>query len=316
MGMTKHPRRPTSATRRQIIILVILLLLLYGVVPRLDSLGGSLDLLMEASPTFVVAALVVYGGVFIIGTIIYVLLAAKPLRFMPTLVVQVAAGLTGKLLPAGLGTLGLMVQYLRASGHTTAKAVGVVGVNNLLGLMGHGVLLLAVLLLLRPDVPALTINVSDRSFLIAGATCIVLIGVLAVWRSLMRRIVIGVREIKSQLSVYSKQPLTLLAALGFSIGLTILYTLTLYLTGRALGHELPVATIFLVFSLGTLVATATPTPGGAIGAEAGLAAGFTAYGLPFADALAIALLYRLITYWLPLLPGSVAFVMARSYLKL
>lgn len=53
-----------------------------------------------------------------------------------------------------------------------------------------------------------------------------------------------------------------------------------------------------------------------IGAEAGLVAGFVAYGIPADRALAIALLYRFLTYWLPLLPGFVAFVIVQRRLQL
>jgi undecaprenyl-diphosphatase len=70
--------------------------------------------------------------------------------------------------------------------------------------------------------------------------------------------------------------------------------------------------VFIIFSIGVLAGTVTPTPGGVVGAEAGLAAALVAYGVPAASAIAIALLYRLVTYWLPMVPGFVVFLAIRK----
>ena len=63
---------------------------------------------------------------------------------------------------------------------------------------------------------------------------------------------------------------------------------------------------------GMLAGTATPTPGGLVGAEAGLFTGFTAYGVSVLDAGAAVLLFRLVTYWLPLFPGLLALLAGRK----
>jgi uncharacterized protein (TIRG00374 family) len=67
----------------------------------------------------------------------------------------------------------------------------------------------------------------------------------------------------------------------------------------------------LVLTAGVAGGTLTPTPGGLLGVEAGLIAGFAAFGISTADALAAALLYRLLTYWLALVGGFIAFVYAQ-----
>jgi uncharacterized membrane protein YbhN (UPF0104 family) len=55
------------------------------------------------------------------------------------------------------------------------------------------------------------------------------------------------------------------------------------------------------------VASGTPTPGGIGGAEAALTAGLVASGQSAADSLAAALLFRAVTYWLPMVLGYAAF---------
>jgi uncharacterized protein (TIRG00374 family) len=94
--------------------------------------------------------------------------------------------------------------------------------------------------------------------------------------------------------------------------LTITYTAVLLMTARSVGINLSQLQIFVIFSLGMLFSTATPTPGGLVGAEAGLFAGFVAYGVSAPNATAAVILFRLVSYWLPLLPGAGALFVARQ----
>ena len=55
------------------------------------------------------------------------------------------------------------------------------------------------------------------------------------------------------------------------------------------------------------LAACAPTPGGLGAVEAALAAGLTAGGLDAGLAVSAVLLYRLVTFWLPTIPGYWAF---------
>jgi uncharacterized protein (TIRG00374 family) len=94
--------------------------------------------------------------------------------------------------------------------------------------------------------------------------------------------------------------------------LTLFNVLCLLCCLSALGIHLPFVIVLLVFSFGVGAGAATPTPGGLGGFEAGLTAGFVAYHVGSSSALAAALLYRLISYWLPLIFGAVAFTICQK----
>jgi uncharacterized protein (TIRG00374 family) len=96
-----------------------------------------------------------------------------------------------------------------------------------------------------------------------------------------------------------------------SILLTLSNVLCLGCCALALGVHLPFLIVLLIFSFGLGTGTATPTPGGLGGFEAGLTAGFIAYHVASPAALATALLYRLISYWLPLVVGALALLIAQ-----
>jgi undecaprenyl-diphosphatase len=58
-----------------------------------------------------------------------------------------------------------------------------------------------------------------------------------------------------------------------------------------------------VYLTGSAVATAAPTPGGLGALEAALIAGLVAAGMSNTIALPAVFLFRLATFWLPVLPG-------------
>ena len=65
-------------------------------------------------------------------------------------------------------------------------------------------------------------------------------------------------------------------------------------------------------SPGELLALLPFTPGGLGFVEAGLVTTLTLAGVPGGDALAATLLYRIVSYWLPLLAGGVAYLLFRQ----
>jgi uncharacterized protein (TIRG00374 family) len=77
---------------------------------------------------------------------------------------------------------------------------------------------------------------------------------------------------------------------------------------NAFGADVPVATAAVIYLAGAAVATAAPTPGGVGATEAALIAGYTVVGVDPSIAFAAVLLFRLMTFWLPILPGWLALV--------
>ena len=75
------------------------------------------------------------------------------------------------------------------------------------------------------------------------------------------------------------------------------------------------AEVGAVYLGASLLAAAAPTPGGLGAMEAALVAGFTGSGMESGVAVAAVLSYRLVTYWLPILPGwaSLRYIERRNY---
>ena len=66
-------------------------------------------------------------------------------------------------------------------------------------------------------------------------------------------------------------------------------------------------TIGVVYLVGSAVSSAAPTPGGIGAVEAALIAGLTAVGLDREIAVPAVFLFRIVTFWLPIVPGWIMF---------
>jgi glycosyltransferase 2 family protein len=70
--------------------------------------------------------------------------------------------------------------------------------------------------------------------------------------------------------------------------------------------------VAVAYLAGAAVASVSPTPGGLGALEAALVAGLTAVGGPAGPAVAGVLAFRLLTFWLPILPGWMAYRTLRA----
>jgi len=85
---------------------------------------------------------------------------------------------------------------------------------------------------------------------------------------------------------------------------------TLWACFHAFGLPPPVAVIVMAYFVGAL-ANALPLPGGLGGVEAGMIGVFLAFGTHASLAILAVLSYRLISFWLPTVPGAAAYLQLR-----
>ncbi|MEO8105195.1 MAG: lysylphosphatidylglycerol synthase transmembrane domain-containing protein [Candidatus Saccharibacteria bacterium] len=325
-------KRLTSRTRRRqaqpvspsgnrayirYIYLAISVIALYVIVPQLSIFQHSLGLVRGARLGYVLAALSCNLMSYQFAALTYYCLAIKPLYYRPTWLVQVASMFTNRLLPAGLGGMGANFVYLRRMRYSSVQALSMVGLNGILGFVGHSLLVGGLLVFVtdaRRHVPTPHIS----SGVLVGAfgllTCLA-VGILAA-PGLRRKLKIGLIDLRVSLMTYRRHPVRLLAALGSSMTLTVTNLLCLWLSVLAVGGNLGLVPVLLVLTFGVALGAVAPTPGGIGGFEAGLVAGFIAYRVPASQALAAVLIFRLINYWFSLLVGAMGFIAAqrRGYL--
>ena len=103
--------------------------------------------------------------------------------------------------------------------------------------------------------------------------------------------------------------------MGGSALITLAYIAALAASVLAFGAGPGLVVLGAVYLGAAALAAAAPTPGGLGAIEAALVAGLTGVGMQAGPAVSAVLLYRLATYWLPVLPGWLCwrFLQHREY---
>jgi uncharacterized protein (TIRG00374 family) len=123
---------------------------------------------------------------------------------------------------------------------------------------------------------------------------------------------VGIRDAIAFVRDPSRGGLAIVGAIGFwatQIGI-------LWAAFHAFGAEVPLAVVVQGFFVG-MFANLIPLPGGVGGVDAGMIGAFALFdlGVGGATLFAAVLTYRLIAFWLPLVPGVIAFFQLRTTVR-
>jgi uncharacterized protein (TIRG00374 family) len=113
----------------------------------------------------------------------------------------------------------------------------------------------------------------------------------------------GVRDALHHLR--SRDPALLGAVLFWAFQIAVLWA-----AFHAFGDAPPLAVLVQGFFIGML-GNLLPMPGGVGGVEGGMVGAYAAFGVSFDLALVAVLVYRAFTFWLPLVPGVIAYFRLR-----
>jgi glycosyltransferase 2 family protein len=107
-----------------------------------------------------------------------------------------------------------------------------------------------------------------------------------------------------------RRPRALVAAIGTSMMITGAFVGSLWAACHSVGFAPSLLDLFLVFVAGNTAVSFSPTPGGIGAVEAAMSAVLIGAGSTPTSAVAGVLVYRIISFWLPVLPGFVAYKIA------
>ncbi|MFS0695281.1 lysylphosphatidylglycerol synthase domain-containing protein [Streptomyces nitrosporeus] len=251
----------------------------------------------------------------------YVAAAMSLLGFVPervpfgrTVLAQVAGSFVKIVAPAAVGGVALNTRFLQRAGVRPGLAVASVGASQLFGLGCH-ILLLALFGYLTGTERTPDSLTPSRTVIAGLLTVAVLVLVVTAIPFLRKFVVTRVRSlfagvVPRMLDVVQR-PQKLVTGIGGMLLLTGLFVLCLDASIRAFsGPDVPqlsYASIAVVFLAGNALGSAAPTPGGMGAVEGALTLGLIAVGLPKEVAAPAVLLYRVMTLWLPVLPGWICF---------
>jgi glycosyltransferase 2 family protein len=238
----------------------------------------------------------------------------EKLRFVRTFLAQLAGSFVTLVTPAAVGGVALNIRYLTRSKVTPADAASSVGVSQVFAFTLHIVLLVIFITLTGGShIPAF--RPPSWAYIALAVLGAVILGVLAVpaSRRLVRsRIAPALGQVIPRLLDIAQKPAKLAEGIGGALVLTFAYILCLDVCLRAVGTHANFFAIGVVYLTGSALGSIVPTPGGLGAVEVALSGGLTTIAhVSGAYALSAVLLFRLITFWLPIPIGWVAL----SYLQ-
>lgn len=223
---------------------------------------------------------------------------ARPLPAGRLVAVQFAASAANHVLPAGLGAGAVNLRFLTRCGLTVTRSATALAVKATAGTVVRGCLIAA----LAPACPgALRFpHVSATAWAVTvavAATAVVLVS--GPLRRALRAVLADVRAVH-------EVPARAAALWGGSLAFASLHAAVVIAVTQAIDLPLPPAQVALAYLAASSAAVLLPTPGGFGSLDAALALALTLAGAPGSAAATAVLGYRLLTVWLPLLPGLLA----------
>ncbi len=233
----------------------------------------------------------------------------KSISYARAFLAQVAASFVSLVAPPAVGGMALNARFLQKAGVEGSVAIASVGVWQAMAFVVHVVML--VLFGVIAGTRAET-SFDPPQGAILGVVLLILVAAVVLSMPWGRRVIVTrVSETANQvfpaLIAVAQRPAKLAEGIGGNIILNLAYCGALVASVRAFGGELAWPAIAVVYLAGSAIGSVAPTPGGLGAVEAALAAGLTAAGLDGTTAVSAVLLFRVVTYWLPVAPGWVAF---------
>ncbi|MBQ0885131.1 flippase-like domain-containing protein [Streptomyces sp. RM72] len=269
-------------------------------------------LISNAQWGWVAAAVLFSAASYVAAAMSLLGFVPEKVPFLRTVAAQVAGSFVKIVAPAAVGGVALNTRFLQRAGVRPGLAVASVGASQLFGLGCHILMLLSFGYLTGTEK---TPSLSPSRTVIAGLlTVAVLVLVVTSVPFLRKFVVTRVRSlfagvVPRMLDVLQR-PQKLITGIGGMLLLTACFVMCLDASIRAFGDDstsISLASVAVVFLAGNALGSAAPTPGGVGAVEATLTVGLIAVGLPKEVAAPAVLLYRLLTLWLPVLPGWLVF---------
>jgi len=264
------------------------------------------SLLADSRWRWLVVAAVAGSLQFLFAALALTAAAGRPLALGRTFASQLAATLASRGSPRGLGSTEVSTAYLCAAGVPAVEADEAVHLTRAAGLAVHAAALAATsaaalaagLRVVEPPRAAALVVTGLVVALAAG-----LVGWLPADRRTRARAAVRRLGLLRRLRTDRRRWHLLGSQAALTASLAAAFLASLHTVSVAV----PMAAAVALYLAASALAASGPLPGGLGVVEPALAAGLMVLGVPAAPAVATVIVFRAVTYWLPLVPAAFAF---------
>jgi uncharacterized membrane protein YbhN (UPF0104 family)/tRNA A-37 threonylcarbamoyl transferase component Bud32 len=289
---------------------VLLLIVAITLVSALQDIGldAIVDAVRAASVPLLIAAFVIGQTPRLANAVS--LAVAAPLRIpLPRLAaLQFAITFINLAIPSTAARMAVNIRFFQRCGLDRTSAITVGALDSFAGFVAQIGLILSILLF---GLGSLDLNLDETLSWDAVATLLIVLGVVLVLviaaamlvPRLRRLVSSAVHLVRTEVWPLLASPRRLIGVLAANVVVELLFSLCMYTVLRAFGQDVTYADVILVNECVALFAGLMPVPGGMGVTEAALTAGFVAIGVDSATAVGAAIMYRIITFYLPPIIG-------------
>lgn len=266
------------------------------------------EIFQDADTTWVLIGLGLSVLTYVAATLALSSVVPERISFWKTLQAQFAVSFAILVTPPPLGAVAINVRYLSKQGLSAAVGGASIAVSQALSFVSH-VILLFIAVIVAGTSSDLTFQLPRTAviiFLIVALTLTALLTITKIRSWASQKVQPIFNQVVPRLSSLANQPAKLASGVFGVFLLNISYCLCLVAAVRAFTPDASIAAIALVYLTASVVGQAAPTPGGLGAVEAAMVAGLTAAGIDPGIAISATLIFRLLTFWLPTLPGWLA----------
>ena len=298
-----EPARLNRFSTRTVLMAVVALVAVWTLLAQLDFQQVS-TAVSQANGWWMLAALVFSVATYVGAGLTLVAFSPERLSLWRSTEVHLASAVVSLVAPAGVGGAAINLRFLNRKGVPTAVGVATVALVQVVQFIVT-VVLLVVLAAMTGQSTGLTLP-SGWVLVAAGAVVVVAAVVLTIPKArtwAWAKIEPTYRQVWPRLVWVMSNPVRLALGVGGALMLSLSYILSFSASLWAFGYTVPFAVLAITYLASNTVGSIVPSPGGIGPVELALTAGLVAAGVPYGVALSTAIVYRLVTFWIPIPVG-------------
>ena len=298
-----EPARLNRFSTRTVLMAVVALVAVWTLLAQLDFQQVSAAV-SQANIWWMLAALAFSVATYVGAGLTLVAFSPERLSLWRSTEVHLASAVVSLVAPAGVGGAAINLRFLNRKGVPTAVGVATVALVQVVQFIVT-VVLLVVLAAMTGQSTGLTLP-SGWVLVAAGAIVVVAAVILVIPQArtwAWAKIEPTYRQVWPRLVWVMSNPMRLALGVGGALMLSLSYILSFSASLWAFGYTVPFAVLAITSLASNTVGSIVPSPGGIGPVELALTAGLVAAGVPYGVALSTAIVYRLVTFWIPIPVG-------------
>ncbi|GAA3030675.1 lysylphosphatidylglycerol synthase domain-containing protein [Streptomyces lactacystinicus] len=303
------PMAPVKLERLKPKSLIMVIALTFAAYLALTTIKPAQLKLSQMNWAWAAAALLAAAFSYVAAAMSLTGFVPERLPFRRTVAAQLAGSFVKLVAPAAIGGIALNTRYLQRAGIRSGQAVASVGASQLAGLAGHLLLLFSFGLITGSQTNG---DLSASRAVIIGVLSAAVLALVVAAVAPLRRFVLGrLRSlffgVVPRMLDLMQTPSKLVTGFGGILLLTLSFTACLDFSVQAFGGDVSFSAVAVVFLTANAAGSAIPTPGGIGPVEVALIGALTVADVSPTIATPAVFLYRALTFWLPVLPGWIAY---------